>query len=163
MGRHCPPFRLLFPPGKSHLPFFPMPPACLWLRLHAALLAEQASSLTGPHLQASNKVKRPPKIQGNEGLLKKTEHQRAQAETKTKEPQRPAEAYKNCTPFPIQVGPRWNRRFKFQSPGSRHLHRHKSQANLIRKRRTRYVHVADMRKVKKLVPYFKRKSLKQRY
>ena len=62
-----------------------------------------------------------------------------------------------------QVGPRWNRQFKFQSPGLRHLRRHKSQANLLRKRRPRYVHPADMHRVKKLIPYYKRRSLKMRY
>lgn len=61
------------------------------------------------------------------------------------------------------MGPRWDRQFKFQSPGARHLRRHKTKANLLRKRRVRYVHAADMEKVRKLVPYFKRKSLKQRY
>jgi hypothetical protein len=34
---------------------------------------------------------------------------------------------------------------------------------LIRKRRVRYVHKADLRRVKKLIPYYKRKSLKMRY
>lgn len=31
------------------------------------------------------------------------------------------------------------------------------------KRRARYVHKADMEKVKKMIPYFKRRSLKMRY
>lgn len=61
------------------------------------------------------------------------------------------------------MGPRWARQFKFQSPGARHLRRHKTKANLLRKRRVRYVHEADMGKVKKLLPYYKRKALKQRY
>lgn len=49
------------------------------------------------------------------------------------------------------------------SPSKQHLNRNKSQANLIRKRRARYIHKADMRRVKKLIPYFKRRSLKSRY
>lgn len=53
--------------------------------------------------------------------------------------------------------------FKFQSPGKKHLNRHKSSANLLRKRRVRYVHKADLNRVRKLIPYFKRKSLKMRY
>jgi ribosomal protein L35 len=61
------------------------------------------------------------------------------------------------------VGPRWNRQFKFQSPSKKHLLRNKSRSNLIRKRRVRYVHKADLRRVKKLIPYYKRKSLKMRY
>lgn len=61
------------------------------------------------------------------------------------------------------MGPRWARRFKFQSPGARHLRRHKSKANLLRKRGARYVQAADVWRVKKLVPYYKRRSLKQRY
>jgi ribosomal protein L35 len=61
------------------------------------------------------------------------------------------------------VGPRWDRQFKFRSPHRYHLRRNKSRSNLKRKLRARFVHPADMARVKKLIPYFKRKSLKQRY
>ena len=58
------------------------------------------------------------------------------------------------------VGPRYARRFKFQSAGKRHLNRNKSRSNLLRKRKARYISKADTEKVRKMIPYYKRKALK---
>lgn len=131
--------------------------------VHAVVLTQQKTSRAESCVQEGDQVEGASKVQSHQKLLEEAEHERPQAETEAEEPQGSPQAYQNRKHSTTQVGPRWNRRFKFQSPGSRHLRRHKTQANLNRKRRARYVHVADMRKVKKLVPYFKRKSLKQRY
>ena len=54
------------------------------------------------------------------------------------------------------VGPRRARRLKFKAPGARHLNRNKSKANLRRKRLTRFIHKADMPRMRKLIPLLKR-------
>ncbi|CAD8094128.1 unnamed protein product [Paramecium primaurelia] len=59
------------------------------------------------------------------------------------------------------VGPRRARRLKFKSPGSRHLNRNCSKANLRRKRRTRYISDVDMPRMRKLLPLMKRQKCKR--
>ncbi len=58
------------------------------------------------------------------------------------------------------VGPRWNRQFKFYPTGNVHKMTNKSSANLRRKRKPRFISAADIRRVKRLIPYFKRKKCK---
>ena len=43
------------------------------------------------------------------------------------------------------------------------MRRNKTRANLIRKRRARYIHKADMGRLRKLIPYMKRRKLKRLY
>ncbi|CAD8124413.1 unnamed protein product [Paramecium sonneborni] len=59
------------------------------------------------------------------------------------------------------VGPRRARRLKFKSPGSRHLNRNCSKANLRRKRRIRYISDVDMPRMRKLLPLMKRQKCKR--
>jgi ribosomal protein L35 len=58
------------------------------------------------------------------------------------------------------VGPRWNRQFKFYPTGNVHKMTNKSSGNLRRKRKPRLISAADIRRVKRLIPYFKRKKCK---
>ena len=60
------------------------------------------------------------------------------------------------------VGKLGEKSFKYHACGHRHLNRNKSRANLKRaKRRHVLGHAADVRKMKKLLPYFKkRRSLR---
>lgn len=60
------------------------------------------------------------------------------------------------------VGKLNERKFKYHAVGHRHLNRNKSRANLKRaKRRHVLGHGADIAKMKKLLPYFKkRRSLR---
>ena len=58
------------------------------------------------------------------------------------------------------VGPRHARMFKFRSPGMRHKMRKRSCMGMSRKKRKRYVSVADIRVVKKMIPDFKRQYFK---
>ena len=46
------------------------------------------------------------------------------------------------------------------SPGRRHKRSNKSKANLERKKVPKYIGSADIRRVKKMLPYFKRKKYK---
>ena len=63
----------------------------------------------------------------------------------------------------MQVGPRWDRRFKRLHAQNYHLKRRKSTQNLKRKSRAAYVAKADMWRVKRMIPYFKRSALKKLY
>jgi ribosomal protein L35 len=58
------------------------------------------------------------------------------------------------------VGPRWCRAFKFWPSNHRHKMVNKSNANLASKKKPRYVVKAYIRRVKRLLPYFKRKKYK---
>ena len=58
------------------------------------------------------------------------------------------------------VGPRWNRQFKFYPTGNVHKMTNKSSGNLRRKRKPRLISAADIRRVKRLIPYYKRKKCK---
>ena len=60
------------------------------------------------------------------------------------------------------VGKKNERSFKYHAVGHRHLNRNKSRANLKRaKRRHVLGHLADVRKMRRLLPYFKkRRSLR---
>ena len=63
----------------------------------------------------------------------------------------------------MQVGPVWNRQFKRLSADNYHLKRKKSRQNLRRKSRDHYISQADIWRVKRMIPYFKRRSLKRLY
>jgi ribosomal protein L35 len=58
------------------------------------------------------------------------------------------------------VGPRWCRAFKFWPSNHRHKMINKSSSNLARKKKPRYVVQSYIRRVKRLLPYFKRKKYK---
>ncbi len=58
------------------------------------------------------------------------------------------------------VGPSWNRQFKFWPTGHVHKMTNKSSANLKGKKKARYICLADIRRVRRLIPYFKRKKCK---
>jgi len=58
------------------------------------------------------------------------------------------------------VGPRWNRGFKYWPTGKVHKMTNKSSSNLKRKRQARYICKADLQRVKRLIPYFKRQKYK---
>ncbi len=58
------------------------------------------------------------------------------------------------------VGPRWDRQFKFYPVGNVHKMTNKSRANLKRKRQARFISPVDIKRVRKLIPYFKRKKYK---
>ena len=59
------------------------------------------------------------------------------------------------------VGPRWDRQFKFKSPGLKRKISKKNRNNLKRKRRNRYISKADIKRVKKMLPYHKRQKFKR--
>lgn len=61
------------------------------------------------------------------------------------------------------VGPRHARRFKFKAPGLHHKLRKWRARNLKNKKKPRYISAADMPRVKKLLPYFKRQKFKFRH
>jgi len=61
------------------------------------------------------------------------------------------------------VGPRHARRFKFKSPGSRHLNRNSSKRNLKQKKRDRYIAECDMERIKKMIPYYKNQKFKAKH
>jgi ribosomal protein L35 len=61
------------------------------------------------------------------------------------------------------VGPVWNRRFKRLNANNYHLKRKKTTQNLRRKSRPAYIAKVDMKRVRKLIPYYKRRSLKRLY
>jgi len=61
------------------------------------------------------------------------------------------------------VGPRHARRFKFQSANRRHLLRKKSHSNLMRKRKASYIKKADIGRIKKLLPLWKRQNFKSNH
>ncbi len=58
------------------------------------------------------------------------------------------------------VGPIWDRGFKFWPTGNVHKMTNKSSANLKRKRKARYICKADLKRVKRLIPYYKRQKYK---
>jgi ribosomal protein L35 len=58
------------------------------------------------------------------------------------------------------VGPRWCRAFKCWANNHRHKMVNKSSSNLARKKQPTYVAKAYIRRVKRLLPYFKRKKYK---
>jgi len=58
------------------------------------------------------------------------------------------------------VGPRFDRQIKFWPTGNVHKMTNKSSANLKNKKRARYISAVDLRRVKRLIPYFKRKKCK---
>jgi len=58
------------------------------------------------------------------------------------------------------VGPRWCRAFKCWANNHRHKMVNKSSSNLARKKKPRYIAQAYIRRVKRLLPYFKRKKYK---
>mmetsp|Transcript_70248 Transcript_70248/g.81894 ORF Transcript_70248/g.81894 Transcript_70248/m.81894 type:complete len:173 (+) Transcript_70248:31-549(+) len=59
------------------------------------------------------------------------------------------------------VGPRHDRKFKCRPAGGRHLLRNKSKNNFNRRKRVKFIDPADMRRMKKLIPYYKRQKLKR--
>jgi ribosomal protein L35 len=59
------------------------------------------------------------------------------------------------------VGPRWNRGFKFWPVGHSHKMTNKSSGNLKRKKQARYICHADIRRIKRLIPYFMRRKTKR--
>ena len=59
-----------------------------------------------------------------------------------------------------KVGPRHDRRFKVLRPGFVHLLRNKTTAQLRRSKRPKYIHKADLYRVKKMLPYWKRQKFK---
>jgi ribosomal protein L35 len=49
----------------------------------------------------------------------------------------------------------------FWSPGRRHKMINKSKANVERKRKPKFIGPADIKRVKKMLPYFRRKKYKR--
>lgn len=60
----------------------------------------------------------------------------------------------------IVVGPRWDRQFKFKPIGRVHKSLNKSRANIWRKKQLRLISKADLRRVKRMIPYYKRQRYK---
>jgi len=58
------------------------------------------------------------------------------------------------------VGARHDRGFKYRSPGLRHKLRHKTANNRLRKRQPKYISKADLRHVKRMLPYHKKRKYK---
>ncbi len=58
------------------------------------------------------------------------------------------------------VGPRWDRQFKFYPTGNVHKMTNKSSANLKAKKKPRLISAADIGRVRRLIPYFKRRKCK---
>ena len=58
------------------------------------------------------------------------------------------------------VGPRWDRQFKFYPTNNVHKMSNKSRANLRRKRQCRFIAKSDIRRVRRLLPYYKRNKYK---
>jgi ribosomal protein L35 len=58
------------------------------------------------------------------------------------------------------VGPRWNRCFKFWPTGHTHKMTNKLTNNLRSKKKAKFIKKADLRHVKRMLPYYKRKKYK---
>ncbi|EAR96361.1 hypothetical protein TTHERM_00189300 (macronuclear) [Tetrahymena thermophila SB210] len=61
------------------------------------------------------------------------------------------------------VGPSWDRKLKFKSANHRHQLRKKSRACLKRKRRARYAHPTDFKRLRRLIPSLKKASFKNNH
>lgn len=61
------------------------------------------------------------------------------------------------------VGPRHDRKFKFLSTNRRHFLRNKSRNNLKRLKRKKYIKRCDFRRVRRMIPLFKRQRFKFRH
>ncbi len=57
-------------------------------------------------------------------------------------------------------GPRWNRRFLFRSAGLTKKRYNKRRPALKRMKQKRYISKADMKRVRRMLPYFKKKKIK---
>lgn len=70
---------------------------------------------------------------------------------------------KTCNSLKVRVkivGPRHDRKFKVLKAGYHHLMRNKTKSARRRANKVKYLHKADLYRVKKMLPYWKRQSFK---
>lgn len=107
--------------------------------------------------------KKPERIKGHLRYKNRKGYVSPKLNKKTKLTQNRLKNHKGMLKRVKIVGPRWNRQFKRLHAERYHLRRKKSSSNLRRKKRAAYIHKADIKRVRKMIPYFKRQSLKQQY
>ncbi len=61
------------------------------------------------------------------------------------------------------VGPSWNRQFKIKQAGIERRRRNHGKRNLRNKKEFTLVHKADLRRVKRMIPYYKDSTFKKNH